>query len=339
MHSPYPGIDAAQELISRAKHILIIQADNPDADSLGSALALEQILGEMGKDISLYCAVDMPAYLRYLSGWDRVSKDLPGAFDLSIIVDASTMTLLDKFQNPRILKMFMAKQTIILDHHAITDNPIPFATVEINDGNLASTGQLIYHISKSLNWPLDTTSGEFIMNTILGDTQGLTNELATANTYRIMADLIDMGVSRPKLEETRREYSKMPESILRYKAELITRAELYDDGKIALVTVPQHEINEHSPLYNPAPLIQTDLLQTIGVQVAIVLKSYDSGRITAAIRANNGYSVAGKIAEHFGGGGHNYASGFKLEDGRPLHEVKSECISVASDLLSAAKQD
>lgn len=336
---PYPDSSKVQELIQAAQHILIIQADNPDADSIGSALALEQILGELGKDTSLYCAVDMPAYLRYLSGWDRVSKDMPKSFDLSIIVDASTMTLLDKFNEPHMKGIVSSKPNIVLDHHAITDNPIPFKTVEINDGNIASTGELIYHLSKELGWPLDVTSGEFVMNSILGDTQGLTNELAKAETYRVMAELIDMGISRPKLEETRREYSKMPESILRYKADLIKRAELHDEGRVAVVTVPQAEINEYSPLYNPGPLVQTDLLQTIGVQVAIVLKSYDSGRITAAIRANSGYSVAGKLAEHFGGGGHNYASGFKVENGRPLHEIKSECISVASELLSAAKQD
>lgn len=336
---PYPESQQIRDLIAAANHILIIQADNPDADSLGSALALEQILGELGKEPSLYCAVDMPAYLRYLNGWDRVSKDLPQSFDLSIIVDASTMTLLDKFQDSHMKGIVASKPCIVLDHHAITDNPIPFKTVEINDSSVASTGELIYRLSRELDWTIDSTSGEFIMNSILGDTQGLTNELAKAETYRVMAELIDLGVNRPKLEETRREYGKMPESILRYKAELIARAELYDDGQIAIVTVPQHEINEHSPLYNPAPLIQTDLLQTIGVHVAIVLKSYDSGRITAAIRANSGHSVAGKLAEHFGGGGHNYASGFKLEDGRPLHEVKSECISVASELLAAIKQD
>jgi len=335
----YPENKQISELIASANHILIIQADNPDADSLGSALALEQILGEMGKQVSLYCAVDMPAYLRYLSGWDRVTKDLPSSFDLSIIVDASTMTLIDKFQDPHTRGVVSSKPVIILDHHEITDNPIPFKTVEINDGSLASTGQLIYYLARELHWPLDTTSGEFIMNTILGDTQGLTNELATANTYRTMAELIDMGVNRPKLEEIRREYSKMPEPILRYKAVLIERAELHNDGSVAVVTVPQHEINEYSPLYNPAPLIQNDLLQTIGVQIAIVLKSYDTGRITAAIRANSSYSIAGKLAEHFGGGGHNYASGFKIEDGRPLHEIKSECIQVASELLATLKQD
>jgi len=333
----YPDSERVNQLVSDANHILIIQADNPDADSLGSALALESILGELGKHTYLYCSVDMPTYLRYMPGWDRVSKDIPSNFDVSIIVDASTMTLFDAFQDPDTKGRLASKPCIILDHHEITDNPIPFATTTINDGSRASTGELIYIISKELEWPMNTDALEFIASTILGDTQGLTNELAKADTYRIMAELIDQGVDRPKLEETRREYGKMPEPIFRYKAKLIERTELYADGRLAVVTIPQSEINEYSPLYNPAPLIQNDILQTVGIQLAIVLKHYDSGRITAAIRANNGATVAGTLAEHFGGGGHKYASGFKLTDGKPLNEVKSECIRKATELLDNLK--
>jgi bifunctional oligoribonuclease and PAP phosphatase NrnA len=60
------------EIVDAARKIVIVQADNPDADSLGSALALEHILGDLGKEPYLYCGVDMPGYLRYMSGWDRV---------------------------------------------------------------------------------------------------------------------------------------------------------------------------------------------------------------------------------------------------------------------------
>jgi nanoRNase/pAp phosphatase (c-di-AMP/oligoRNAs hydrolase) len=38
--------------------ICIIQAENPDGDSLGSAIALEYLLKD--KEISLYCPVDIP---------------------------------------------------------------------------------------------------------------------------------------------------------------------------------------------------------------------------------------------------------------------------------------
>ena len=87
MPALYPEAERIKTLIDDAHNIVIIQADNPDGDSLGSALALEHILGDLGKEPYLYCGVHIPDYLHYLEGWDRVSSELPSQFDLSIIVD------------------------------------------------------------------------------------------------------------------------------------------------------------------------------------------------------------------------------------------------------------
>lgn len=330
----YNQAPKVQAVIQAAHKVVIVQADNPDADSLGSALAMEQILGDLGKQPSLYCAVDMPSYLRHLRGWDRVQKELPKQFDASVIVDASTMTLLEGLQTTGQQSHLASKPCIVLDHHEVVEKPVPFATITINDGTRASAGELIYLLAQQLQWPLSLTAQEYIMSSILGDTQGLTNELASPVTYRLMADMIEAGVDRPALEELRREFNKMPRDILRYKAALINRAEFISDGQIAHVTIPQNEINQYSPLYNPAPLIQGDLLQTSGVALAIVFKTYSDGRVTGAIRANHGFPIAAETAKKMGGGGHAYASGFKDVSGRPYNEIKSECVQAATELLA-----
>jgi phosphoesterase RecJ-like protein len=320
-------------LLDEAKKIVIIQADNPDADSLGSALALEHILGDLGKEPYLYCGVDMPGYLRYMSGWDRVRSDLPNQFDASIIVDASTMTLLERMVQAGYQPKLATKPCIVLDHHAVVDHEVPFASVTINDSTRASAGELLYLLGKQLEWPISVEAQGYLMSSILGDTQGLTNQLASAETYRIMAEFVDAGVDRPALEELRRQFGKMPPAIYKYKADLIKRTEITTDGRIASVIIPQSEINEYSPLYNPGPLIQGDMLQTSGIEVAIVFKVYTDGKITAAIRCNSTAPVGGKLAEHFGGGGHAFASGFKITSGRTLAEVKQECLKLAAKLL------
>ena len=333
MADTYEQADQIKQLVDSAQHIVILQADNPDADSVGSALALEQIFHGLGKDPSLYCGIDMPSYLKYLAGWDRVDNQLPPKFDLSIIVDASTLSLFEKLIHSGAQGWISSKPCIVLDHHGKVSNLVPFATVTINDATVSSTGELLYRLSKQLAWPLSTLAQEFIMTAILGDTQGLSNSLASADTYRIMAEMIENKVDRTKLEESRREYNKMPQSIFKYKAQLINRTEFYADGRLAIVSVPQAEINEFSPLYNPAPLIQADMLQTEDVGVAIVLKHYADGKITAAIRCNPLFPVGGDLADHFGGGGHAYASGFKVQDGRPFDAIKSECIRTATELI------
>jgi phosphoesterase RecJ-like protein len=330
----YPEAEQIGQILDSADKIVIVQADNPDADSLGSALAMESILGEMGKQPYLYCAVDMPGYLRYMSGWDRIQSELPKQFDASIIVDASTMTLLEKLSLSGQQGWLASKPCVVLDHHESVEKVVPFATVMINDHERASTGELIYRLAKQLEWKLPLDAQEFLMTSILGDTQGLSNQLTSAETYRTMADFVEAGVDRPALEEARREYGKMPPEIFRYKAELIKRTEFSAEGRIAYVTIPQAEINAFSPLYNPAPLVQNDMLQTEGVLVAIVFKHYADGKITGAIRSNPTAGIAAKLAEHLGGGGHAFASGFKVTDGRQFEEVKASALDQALQLLT-----
>jgi phosphoesterase RecJ-like protein len=70
------------------------------------------------------------------------------------------------------------------------------------------------------------------------------------------------------------------------------------------------------------------------VKVCIGFKTYPDGRITAKIRSNPGGHIADKLAAHFGGGGHPYAAGFKVTDGRKFEEIKQETIRKAEELLS-----
>ena len=326
-------LSTISSILDNSQTILIIQADNPDADSLGSALALEDFIQQLGKETILYCGVDMPAYLRYMQGWDRVTSDFPNKFDCSIIVDASTLVLLEKITNIGAKGWIASKPCIVLDHHKEVDHVIDFAKISINEPAFSSTCELLYWLARSLKWEVNTTNCEYLMAGILGDTQNLTNDLATVQTYKTMTEMIELGVNRSELEEARRQFNKMPDSIYYYKSELIKRTELHSNGQIALVTVPQNELNDFSPLYNPVALIQGDMQQIDTVKIAIVFKVYDSGKITAALRSNNDFPVAGNVAAHFGGGGHANASGFKILEGKSIEQLKKEVLDYIETLL------
>lgn len=335
----YDEAQSIKHLINVAQKVVIIQADNPDGDSLASALALEQVFADLDKETWLYCGVDMPDYLKHLKGWDRVNKDIPSQFDFSVIVDTSAILLLEKLDKSQFRNWIASRPVVVLDHHRGVRSDIPYATIVLNDGKAVSTGEVIFNLATQLKWPLNLQAKTNIVSSILADSLGLTSGETNAGTYRIMAELIESGVDRPALEESRRALTKMPEPIFRYKADLIKRTEIIVDGRVALVTIPNDEIIRYSPMYNPAPLIQTDMLQIEGVQVAIVLKYYNDRRITGSIRCVNNIEVAADLAQHFGGGGHPFAAGFKIENSKPIVEVKSEVVNLVTELLnnSAAK--
>ncbi len=321
------------DLVNKYTNILIIQADNPDADSLASSLALEEIFTKLNKSVYQYCAVVMPEYLHYIDGWDRVSTDFPSNFELVIFVDVSTYTLLEKMISYQYIQRVKVKPTIVLDHHKEVKNKIDFAKVIINQDQLSSTGELIYRIATDLNWPINIQSGTAIMASILGDTQGLSNQLTKPETYRLIADLIDLGVDRLQLDEKRKQYSLMPIEIFRYKSELINRTEFFYDNSIALICLNQNDISKYSSKYNQGPLIQSDILQVKNVKVSIIIKAYKDRHLTASIRCNYNYAIAANLAVEFGGGGHAYASGINLKNIN-VNEFKKNIIEKAYQLLN-----
>lgn len=334
----YPETAKIKELIDNAKRIVIVQADNPDGDSLGTALALEHILGDMGKHVYLYCGANIPSYLTYLEGWDRVNKDLPSQFDLSIIVDTSADNLLENMEVNGQKSWLKAKPSIVIDHH-LTEASITYADVMCNHTAVAAS-EVLYEIACQLDWPLSVPAMSNMMTAIMSDSLGLTTEATSARSIAIVSELVARGVSIPKLEEKRRETMRKAPELVAYKGRLLERIEYYNNNQISTVTIPWVEIEQYSPLYNPSMLVMDDMRLTIGTHVAIAFKVYNDDHITAKIRANFGWPIAAKLAEHFGGGGHAYASGFKVYlRGRPFNEVKSECIELATQLLATIEQE
>ncbi len=327
----YSETEQIRDLLDNVHRVLIMQADNPDGDSLGSALALEQILGDLGKEPMLYCGVDIPSYLRHLPGWDRVSRDVPNQFDLSIIVDTSTDTLFETLAKSGQRPWVAAKPCVVIDHHDVKLN-IPYAKVICNHPAVA-TGEVIFELARQLNWPLNHTAKNMLAVSILADSLGLTTSATSARSIHIIAELVEGGVSIPGLEEERREMMRKAPELVHYKGQLLQRVKYTDDNRIAFVTIPWEEIEKYSPSYNPSMLVIEDMRLTTGTDVAIAFKLYNDGHVTAKIRCNYGRGIANELAQSFGGGGHEYASGFKVTDGRPFEEIKRDCILKATELL------
>jgi len=327
----YPEAGQIQDIINSSKTIVVVQADNPDTDSLASALALEQILGDLGKEPILYCGVDLPSYLSYVPGSDRVLKDFPKKFDASIIVDTASDSLLEKIDNNQAKSWMAAKPVIVIDHHS-TEPTIDFANV-VCSYSVVATGEIIYELAQQLSWVLNAQAKDLLAMAILSDSLGLMSENTSSRSIKIVAELVDGGVKLAKLDNLRRETLKREPELIAYKGRLLQRVEFYDDNRIAMVTIPWEEIERYSPLYNPPMLVIEDMRLARGTDVAICFKVYRDSKITAKIRCNYGVAIADKLAEYFGGGGHPYAGGFKITDGRSYDDIKLETISKATELL------
>ncbi len=300
--------DTAISLINDAKRIIVIQAENPDGDSLGSALALEEILSDADKEVSLYCPVDIPKYLRYAKGWDRVVQDFDYSYDMAIIVDTSADVLLGKALDQPSVRHFLESHPVVVFDHHITESTLSFDHTLVSS-KVVATSELIYSVAQQAQWAINAQAAENMLIAIMSDSLGLTTQNTTADTFDVAAALTRLGASNSTIEQRRREFMKKSPEILEYKGELIKRIEYLLDGKLGLIHIPWEEIQKYSDQYNPSMLVLDEMRLVEGVEVTCAIKTYPDGKLTGKLRCNT--PVADKIAGYFGGGGHAYAAGFR----------------------------
>lgn len=301
--------DDAINLIKSANKIIIIQAENPDGDSLGSSLALEEILSDLGKKVILYCPVEIPKYMRYIVGWDRVVSDFDTSADLAIVVDTMADILLTKVLDAPGVRHFLdTHQVLVIDHHT-SDSNLSFKHLAITKDAVA-TAEIIYDLAIKAGWLINRQAADNLLVAIMSDSLGLTVQSVTHETFYIAGKLHELGASNADIEKRRREYMKKSPKILKYKGELLERIEYFLDGKLALVKIPWEEIQEYSDKYNPSMLVLDEMRMVDDVDVAVAIKTYPDGKLTGKIRSN--LPVSASIAGFFGGGGHEYAAGFRV---------------------------
>ncbi len=317
------------EFLEGKNRICIIQAENPDGDSLGSAIALDYLL--KGREITLYCPVDIPKYLHYFADWSRVTNEFDCKADGYIIVDTAAKVLLSKLLDDTAIRdRLYSAPVLVIDHHESEDD-LDFPHQSIIDIKPACA-EVIYQIAKEQNLEIEKAAAEAIFQGILSDTLGLTSSAVTAETFEIAAELTRLGADISVLEDRRREFMKKSPRILDYKADLIKRIEYSLDGELATVHIPWDDIREYSDEYNPNVLILEEMRLVEGVKVAVAIKTYPDGKVTGKIRSDSSAPIAEKIAGYFGGGGHLVAAGFRTYD-TTYEEVVKELVKIVPELI------
>ncbi|MBC7942889.1 DHH family phosphoesterase [Candidatus Saccharibacteria bacterium] len=327
--------DSAKELIDNAKNIVIIQAENPDGDSLGSALALEEILGDLGKEVSLYCDVEIPKYLRYIVGWDRVAQKFDTSADLAIIVDTTSETLIGKaLSMPGVRHFFESHPVLVIDHHTETASTLTFDHTLIIE-KAVSTTELICKIASKHDWAINQQAAENMLAGLLSDSLGLTTQNVSESAYIVAGKLVSLGASPSAIEERRREFMKKSPEILKYKGALIERIEYFLDGKLALIHIPWEEIQQYSDQYNPSVLVLDEMRLVEGVEIGVAIKTYPDGKLTGKLRSNS--PISATVAGFFGGGGHQYAAGFRIYES--LDKIMPELLTAVDKALKDSAND
>ena len=85
------------------------------------------------------------------------------------------------------------------------------------------------------------------------------------------------------------------------------------------------------PIYNPSVLVLDEMRLVDKVQIAVAIKTYPDGKLTGKVRSN--VPIAGTVAGFFGGGGHEYSSGFKVYEN--YDKIMPELVTAVDKALTS----
>ena len=178
---------------------------------------------------------------------------------------------------------------------------------------------MIYDLFKESGVALDDESALCLYVSLMTDTGSFRYSNTTAKTHLISADLLKFDISPQQIYTNI--YETKSYNTLRLLAEVLSTAQITDDGKIGWIKASQQMLGK----YEVSAEVMDDFIDLLrkvkGVQVAVFLRELEgSMSIKASLRSKAEVDV-NKIARDFGGGGHSAAAGCTIEKSMDEAEI------------------
>ncbi|MFC5993161.1 bifunctional oligoribonuclease/PAP phosphatase NrnA [Pseudonocardia hispaniensis] len=301
---------AAAALLADARDVTLLAHVQPDADALGSALALGIALRRRGATVRVSFAEPdaIPESLRPLDVLDLYvpAGGVPAQPDVLVACDTASVRRLGGLGD----RVQAARATLLIDHHASNHG---FGTHRVVDPGAEATVILVHRILTALGTPIDEAIGNCLYVGLVTDTVGF--RTAGPGAHRLAATLLEAGVRveplvRPIMDTHPFGWLGALAGVLRDAA--LEPAAAAGHGLVHAVVsadlVARFRFEEIDSVI--------DQIRTAAeAEVAAVVKQTGPQRWSVSLRAKGTIDVAA-AAVALGGGGHRNAAGFTWDGGR-----------------------
>jgi phosphoesterase RecJ-like protein len=303
-------VAGAVRLLTAARSVLLLAHINPDADALGSALALGLALERRDVDVvvSFGSPSTVPESLRHLPGQHliRPVAEVDPHVDLLVTMDVASAERLGDFA-----RLVDRVPTLVIDHHSSNTR---FGGYHLVDPSAEATVVLVHLLLGELGEPVAPDAAASLYAGLATDTAFFRN--VTAHTHRLAADLVDTGID--PVEVLRPIGDSHPFGWLTMLATVLGRATLdrHAAGGRGLVHTWVGRTDAAGLRQEELDSVIDILRTTREAEVAVVGKELGTDRWQISLRGRPGVDVAAAAAA-LGGGGHVRAAGFTWDGDYP----------------------
>jgi bifunctional oligoribonuclease and PAP phosphatase NrnA len=291
--------EVLQQIEQRDRFVLTSHA-RPDGDAIGSALACCQILRLMGKQAEVVMRDGVPRIYQPLPFAETVvqSDRVNGNYEAAILLEC------DSVQRTRLAGLenhFL----ISIDHHL---SGRPFANVNWIDPTAVATAEMVYRLAREAGTRISPEIATCLYTALLADTGAFMFEGTNDRTFALARELVLAGANPAHC--ARNIYFGHSTAKMRLLGAALTN--LRREGALAWIYVSQAQMESCGAKEEDCEGLVNYALSIQDVEVAVFFRELPDGRYRVSLRSKGAVNVA-EIAERFGGGGHQCASGLSLD--------------------------
>ena len=326
-------LDTFKARIQAADRILITTHEFPDADGIGSEIALCLALLSLGKKV--YCVNEEPLLERYqyldqdkvVLGHQQYMKEHANfKADMMIVVDTNTKDRVGK--NLAHLISENNIPTLYIDHHPCRGRDLSTHCIDVT---AAATGQMIGEMIEALGVKFTKKMALPIYTAIIIDTSSFRYPTVSAATHRLVAKLMDTGVNPP--EAYNGIYGTKRIIHMHLLSKILKSAATNPSETIAWMLLKKEDIDQFKSDIEDTHAFINNLLVLNNIKVAVMFRD-DGDQIKMSMRSSGDIDV-GLIAQVLGGGGHSHSAAtilFRL-NGESTQDVIEKNIAIVEELV------
>jgi phosphoesterase RecJ-like protein len=303
-------INKLKEIILGNNSFLITTHVNPDADAIGSEIALYHILEKLGKKAIIINHSNTPYNLEFFNE-NGLIKMFDETLHKNVFNEVDVLVALDFNRANRIVRMENGfrnseKLKICVDHHQDGEDFVDYSFI---DTDYCATGHIIFDFVKKTNIiQIDYNIAYAIYASIMTDTGSFRFERTTAEVHIVVAELLKFGVNPEAVYD--RIYDQSKFSKIRLLGRALESIQLKAENKLSYMILTQNDFDELNAIESDTENFVNYNLSIENVVLGILFIELKNG-FKVSFRSKGDIPV-NKLAAEFGGGGHTNAAGARF---------------------------
>jgi bifunctional oligoribonuclease and PAP phosphatase NrnA len=307
-------ISSVSQILATPQKIVITTHQNPDADALGSSLALFMYLKKLGHAVTVISATPYPTNLAWMANSEHILIYEHDPLNVKKVVSDSTMLWCLDFNIISRTKTFSevlknySSTKVLIDHHMFPDEA--YFDYGISTTSKSSTCEMVYDfITKDHTDLLDMSIGDCLYAGAMTDTGSFRFSSTTASTHKMIAHLLEIGVIPNLVHEAI--FDTHPEKRLRLLGHILSnRMELIQPQQVGLIALTEEDAKQFEIGQGDTEGMVNYPLGIQGIVMSAFMTPKD-GEVRISFRSKGQVDVNAFSRAYFEGGGHFNAAGGK----------------------------